>query len=223
MIANINDNPILGYNQPRSNTVINYEFESAEKHYQDGWREVTIPPYDPDTEQLGEFIRVGDGITRAVEPIPPEEMEQRKIAIASTERREKLAQETERLAMKTFIEITDEQEVIKNQEIYSIWEKLPDGFKFQLPFYVQAIQDENLKVFRLIQPHAKQMDWHPTKVPALWGLVNPVIDGFSAWLPFEQSQTTYPTGAKVTHKAKNWESTTPNNVWEPGVFGWKEI
>lgn len=29
-------------------------------------------------------------------------------------------------------------------------------------------------------------------------------------------------GAVVTHKGKTWESTTPNNVWEPGVSGWRE-
>jgi len=223
MIANINDDPITGYNQPQSKTVINYEFESSEKHYQDGWRDVTIPNYDPDTEQMGKFMLVGDGITRTVEPIPQEELEQRKIAFAANERQEKLAAETERLAMKTFIEITDEKEVIDNQKVYEIWEKLPDGFKFELPLYVQAVQEKELKIFKLIQPHTKQMDWHPTNVPALFGRVNPVIDGFSVWLPFEKSQTIYPIGAKVTHKGKNWESLNANNVWEPGVFGWKEV
>ena len=27
----------------------------------------------------------------------------------------------------------------------------------------------------------------------------------------------------VKHQGKVWESTTPNNVWEPGVSGWAEI
>lgn len=32
----------------------------------------------------------------------------------------------------------------------------------------------------------------------------------------------HPQGAIVTHGGKTWESTTPNNVWEPGVSGWRE-
>lgn len=32
----------------------------------------------------------------------------------------------------------------------------------------------------------------------------------------------YPLGAIVTHQGKTWESTTPANVWEPGVSGWHE-
>jgi len=27
----------------------------------------------------------------------------------------------------------------------------------------------------------------------------------------------------LTHAGKVWQSTTPNNVWEPGVFGWTEV
>ena len=32
----------------------------------------------------------------------------------------------------------------------------------------------------------------------------------------------YPQGATVTHQGKTWESLTPNNVWTPGVSGWRE-
>lgn len=32
----------------------------------------------------------------------------------------------------------------------------------------------------------------------------------------------YRMDAVVAHSGKTWESTTPNNVWEPGVSGWRE-
>lgn len=32
----------------------------------------------------------------------------------------------------------------------------------------------------------------------------------------------YPRGWPTIHKGKRWVSTTPNNVWEPGVSGWRE-
>ena len=33
----------------------------------------------------------------------------------------------------------------------------------------------------------------------------------------------YPERWEVVHDGKTWESTTPANVWEPGVSGWREV
>lgn len=33
----------------------------------------------------------------------------------------------------------------------------------------------------------------------------------------------YPEGWEVVHDGKTWASTTPANVWEPGVSGWREV
>ena len=33
----------------------------------------------------------------------------------------------------------------------------------------------------------------------------------------------YREGARVIHDGREWESTTPANVWEPGVSGWREL
>ena len=33
----------------------------------------------------------------------------------------------------------------------------------------------------------------------------------------------YNIGDKVTHNGKTWVSDVDNNVWEPGVYGWKCI
>lgn len=42
---------------------------------------------------------------------------------------------------------------------------------------------------------------------------------------WEQPDSTnpYAKGDKVTHNGKTWQSTTDNNVWEPGVYGWEEV
>lgn len=42
------------------------------------------------------------------------------------------------------------------------------------------------------------------------------------WRQPQAAFDTYPQGAVVTHNGKTWESTTPANVWEPGVSGWRE-
>lgn len=33
----------------------------------------------------------------------------------------------------------------------------------------------------------------------------------------------YPKGWEVTHDGKTWRSTTPGNVWKPGVSGWRQV
>lgn len=42
------------------------------------------------------------------------------------------------------------------------------------------------------------------------------------WVQPVGAHDAYPAGWAVTHGGKTWESTTPNNVWEPGVSGWRE-
>lgn len=32
----------------------------------------------------------------------------------------------------------------------------------------------------------------------------------------------YPVGSRVWHAGRIWRSTTPHNVWEPGVSGWHD-
>lgn len=32
----------------------------------------------------------------------------------------------------------------------------------------------------------------------------------------------YPVGSRVWHEGRIWRSTTPHNVWEPGVSGWHD-
>lgn len=50
----------------------------------------------------------------------------------------------------------------------------------------------------------------------------PDTDTIPEW---EQPGSTnpYAKGDKVMHNGKTWQSTTDNNVWEPGVYGWEEV
>ena len=47
------------------------------------------------------------------------------------------------------------------------------------------------------------------------------------WQPWDgtfedDNLTRYQTGTLVFHEGRIWYSTTPNNVWEPGVSGWHD-
>lgn len=43
------------------------------------------------------------------------------------------------------------------------------------------------------------------------------------WTQPTGAHDAYRKDAVVTHNGKTWESTTPTNVWEPGVSGWREV
>lgn len=76
-------------------------------------------------------------------------------------------------------------------------------------------------LYRVVQPHTTQPDWTPDITPALWTVVS--LEEWPEWVQPTGAQDAYMKGDKVSHNGKHWESTVDNNVWEPGVYGWKEI
>lgn len=80
------------------------------------------------------------------------------------------------------------------------------------------------KLYKCLQDHTSQAGWTPAAAPSLWAEILPGQDGTSIgeWAQ-PDSTNPYMTGDKVTHGGKTWESTVDGNVWEPGVYGWKEI
>ena len=78
-------------------------------------------------------------------------------------------------------------------------------------------------LYKCLQSHTAQETWTPTDAPSLWTKV--LIPEPGVIPEWEQPESTNPymAGDKVTHNGKTWVSTTDNNVWEPGVYGWDEI
>lgn len=54
------------------------------------------------------------------------------------------------------------------------------------------------------------------------GNSEPAEETIPTWIQ-PNSTNPYQIGDVVTHNGKTWECTCANNVWEPGVYGWKEI
>lgn len=75
----------------------------------------------------------------------------------------------------------------------------------------------------VLQAHTSQDTWTPPDAPSLFAKV--LIPDSSTIPEWEQPESTnpYSKGDKVTHNGKTWQSTTDNNVWEPGVYGWEEV
>ena len=79
------------------------------------------------------------------------------------------------------------------------------------------------KTYQVIQAHQTQSDWTPPTVPALWKDIDQRPAGIAPWVQPQGTVGMYQVGDKVTHLGFTWQSTAPNNVWEPGVYGWVKI
>ena len=77
-------------------------------------------------------------------------------------------------------------------------------------------------MYKCVQAHTSQADWHPDVVPALWVEVpDPAIE-WPEWKQPTGAQDAYNKGDEVTHNSAHWTSDIDANVYEPGVYGWTE-
>lgn len=103
------------------------------------------------------------------------------------------------------------------------------------------VRDDDGVLYRSItgtQEKPTELLYHPKDVPALLEKVeeevpeepeNPNPDEpqpseeYPEWVQPTGAHDAYKTGAKVSHNGKKWTSDIPNNVYEPGVYGWTEV
>jgi len=71
--------------------------------------------------------------------------------------------------------------------------------------------------------HISQADWVPDVAVSLWSRADNPAEEWPEWRQPVGAQDAYEYGAKVSHNGKHWISNTPDNVWEPGVYGWDEV
>lgn len=78
-------------------------------------------------------------------------------------------------------------------------------------------------IYKVLTAHTSQDTWTPPDAPSLFAKV--LIPDENVIPEWEQPDSTnpYAKGDKVTNNGKTWQSTTDNNVWEPGVYGWEEV
>lgn len=83
-------------------------------------------------------------------------------------------------------------------------------------------------LYNVLSDHTSQPGWTPDKAPSLFSKVLPGQSGSTSstaeWVQ-PDSTNPYKKGDRVTHDGKTWESTSDNNVWEPGATGapWTEV
>lgn len=116
-------------------------------------------------------------------------------------------------------EMTDEQ-IIKYPDFVEKWQA---GKTYEAGKRLEY----NGVIYKVLTEHTSQEGWTPPESPSLFAKV--LIPDENVIPEWEQPDSTngYAKGDKVTHNGKIWESTTDNNVWEPGATGsenlWKII
>ena len=77
-------------------------------------------------------------------------------------------------------------------------------------------------LYRCIQAHTSAENSRPGTTPALWKAIGDPGEEWPAWSQPIGAHDSYNEGDKVSHSRKRWISEVNANVWEPGVYGWKE-
>jgi len=230
MKSNINEIPLKKYDKgiPKywepSPRPYNYDKKDPQIHYEEGWRDFVEPEFDPETERkTGELVydEVADNVTYKVVSLTQLEIEQRAeiarlniVNQALEARRLRIEAEAEKIVTEPFQAIEDEEELLANQDIFPIWENLEDGYSFVIDAKYQALEDEEMKLYKVIQAHNKQSDWHPTIVPALFVKVLIPTGGTPEW----EAGIQVTVGEEYTYLGITYivvQSHTTQLGWEP--------
>lgn len=80
----------------------------------------------------------------------------------------------------------------------------------------------NNTLYVVLQDHTTQATWTPPDAPSLFARVLIPDETIPDW---EQPDSTnaYKIGDKVRYNGIIWVSEVDNNVWMPGVYGWREV
>ena len=63
----------------------------------------------------------------------------------------------------------------------------------------------------------------PSETPSMWTLVGNPEEEYPEWVQPIGAHDAYTIGDKVSHNGKKWVSEVDGNIWEPAVYGWKEV
>lgn len=85
------------------------------------------------------------------------------------------------------------------------------------------IRRYNGSLYRALQDSTAEEQYTPDIFVAGWKAIGEPEGGIFPWSQPLGATDAYKFGDKVSHDGKTWESTIANNVWEPGVCGWKEV
>ena len=108
----------------------------------------------------------------------------------------------------------------EHMDIFSPWVSGMDYKKGDLRLYGEG---EQQKLYRCLQNHTSQETWTPDAASSLWVVTGDPTVEWPEWSQPVGSEDAYRKGAKVTYDGQHYISDVDNNVWVPGVYGWKLV
>ena len=111
----------------------------------------------------------------------------------------------------------DDDSALDNIDVFPLWKV---GVEYER--HKDRVRYNEI-LYKCEQSHLSQEDWTPDISKSLWTRVDDPTEEWPEWRQPTGSTDVYGFGAKVSHNGKHWISNTPNNSWEPGVYGWDEV
>lgn len=63
----------------------------------------------------------------------------------------------------------------------------------------------------------------PSQTSSMWTPISDPTQEYPEWVQPIGAHDAYMQGDKASHNGKNWISDIDGNVWQPGVYGWREV
>lgn len=119
--------------------------------------------------------------------------------------------------------LTDESTMMEIADIYPAWVSNGKSYKIGDIFSYGVNSDGETQLYSVLQAHTSQPDWKPDTAVSLYKKVGFNDSGVPIWTQPLGATDAYQIGDRAEHNGKTWVCNTPNNVWEPGVYGWDEV
>ena len=113
----------------------------------------------------------------------------------------------------------EDSDALENIELFPLW----SGESVEYSPGIRVRYEGQLYKCIGSTSHISQPSWNPVDATSIWVRVDDPSIEFPEWVQPLGSEDAYAYGAKVSHNEKHWISNTPNNIWEPGVYGWDEV
>ena len=130
--------------------------------------------------------------------------------------------------MNRFLQMTvqsanlDDDKAMEVADLYPTWKPMK-AYAVDEVFKYGVNTDNETQLYKVIQAHTSQESWTPDATPSLYKKIGFTDDGTGIWTQPLGSTDAYMKGDAVSHNGQTWISEIDNNIWEPGVYGWKVI
>lgn len=111
----------------------------------------------------------------------------------------------------------DDEQAVEVKYLFDMWNG--DGYKYSVGDRVLY----NDLLYKVIQAHTSQADWHPDTAVSLFVRCDNPAEEWPEWRQPVGSTDAYALNDQVSHNGAHWISEADGNVWEPGVYGWRQV